>query len=135
MRNKGRKKKNKRGKKKQSNPRVLVENEFTWMVEQNRCLDKLMNKINKTLKNESLNSVICRTENTLYNRIHHRSDLAGWTQYRSSEFMDKQQIEIEHKIHTSKIRLKILKIMYEEQYNNMSMIKRLFTKKRKWKYE
>jgi hypothetical protein len=52
-----------------------------------------MNKINKTLKNESLNSVICRTENTLYNRIHHRSDLAGWTQYRSSEFMDKQQID------------------------------------------
>jgi len=132
MRNKGKKKKNK---KKQSNPRVLVENEFTWMVEQNRCLNILMDKINKTLKHESLSSVICRTENTLFNRFSHRQELTNWYNHLSSDVIQERQVKIENKIHLSKIRLKILKAMYEEQYNNIPIIRRIFTKKRKWRYD
>lgn len=116
------------------------ENEFTWMVEQSKGIDKHLKKIHNGLRSNSLEELIRQSDNNMnkryrqrynfledYNpRFHHETLRDNWR--------PSHMINIDKNLHNGRIRHNILMMMYDEQYNNLPYFKRLFTKRIKSDY-
>ena len=114
--------------------------EFTWMVEQSKHIDKHLKKIHIGLRNNTLEELIRVSDNNMnkryrqrynfledYNpRLHNKTLRDNWR--------PSHMIILDTNLHNGRVRHNILMRMYDEKYNNLPFFKKLFTKKIKSDY-
>ena len=108
------------------------ENEFTWMVEQSRGIDKHLKKIHNGLRSHTLEELISQSDTNMNNRYRQRYN-TGCSDPRLGGYNTDHQLHtltnIDKNLHNGRVRHNILMMMYDEWYNNLSYFKRLFTKR------
>ena len=113
------------------------ENEFTWMVEQSRSIDKHLRKIHNGLRNNSLEQLISQSDSNMDRRYQRRYSV-GCSDPRLEPIWTQHQLitltNIDKNLHNGKVRHNLLMRMYDEQYNNLPWFKKLFTKRIKSGY-
>jgi hypothetical protein len=112
-----------------------VENEFTWMVEQSKGIDKHLKKIHNGLRNNTLEELIIQSDQTMNKRYQQRYNITnGDIRFQYGWDLQASLINVDKNLHNGRIRHNILMRMYDEQYNKLPWIKRVFTKRIKSDY-
>ena len=116
------------------------ENEFTWMVEQSRGIDKHLKKIHNGLRSNTLEELIGQSDRNMDKRYRQRYNFSEHYDPRLHDgghrdnWRPSYMINVDKNLHNGRVRHNILMMMYDEQYNNLSFLKRLFTKRIKSDY-
>ncbi len=118
-------------------PKKVKENEFTWMVEQSKYIDKHLKKIHNGLRNNTLEELIHHNDDSINKRYRqlYNFSVHYMSPSRRPDTDDEYRItNLNKNIHNSKVKHNILMIMYDEQYNNLPWFKRMFKKRIKSDY-
>ncbi len=113
------------------------ENEFTWMVEQSRSIDKHLKKIHNGMRSNSLEQLIKQSDHNMDKRYRQRYNTIC-SDPRLEPIWNQHQIHtltnIDKNLHNGRVRHNLLMRIYDEEYNNLPWFKRLFTKRIKSDY-
>jgi hypothetical protein len=110
-------------------------NEFTWMVEHSKGIDKHMGKIHNGLRNDTLEELIRKSDNNMdkrYRQLYNtcRSNVREQNPWEKESML----INLDKNLHNGRIRHNLLMSMYEQKFNELPFYKRWFTKKIKSDY-
>jgi hypothetical protein len=113
------------------------ENEFTWIVEQSKSIDKHLKKINNGLRSNTLERLISQSDRNMDNRYRQRYNVCS-PDPRLAPTQTEHTLQvltnIDKNLHNGRVRHNILMGMYDEWYYNLPYLKRIFTKRIKSDY-
>lgn len=111
------------------------EDEFTWMIEQSRGIDKHMKKIQNGLRNHTLEELIHMSDSSMDKRYRQRYNVMNQDpRYCNGWSPESSLINVDKNLHNGRIRHNILMRMYDEEREKLPFFKRLFTKRIKSDY-
>lgn len=126
----------KKQKKRNKRPKKVVENEFSWMIEQSKGIDKHLKKIHNGLRTHTLEQLIYESDHNMNQRYRKLYNFrAHYDPTRHNETLQDNWVPNEYitnldkNIHNGRVRHNILMAMYDKWYNNLPFFKRMFTKK------